>query len=72
MQPKKIFSTTVSIWWMVAQVHEHSLAYKANSVATNNRVIVRVMESRWDLQFDVTFKQWCGLVFLIPLKFYLW
>ena len=31
---------------MVAQNHEHNLAYKANSVTTNDRVIVRVMESR--------------------------
>jgi len=31
---------------MVAQVHEHSLVYKANDVTTNNWVIVRVMESR--------------------------
>jgi DNA polymerase sigma len=58
----------VSIWWMVAQIHQH---FKANSFTTNNR-IVKVMESRWDLQIDVAFKQWCGLVFLIPFKFYLW
>lgn len=45
---------------MEAQIHEHSLVYKANSV-TNNRVIIKVMESIWDLQFDVAFKQWWGL-----------
>jgi hypothetical protein len=43
---------------MEAQINDHSQVYKANSVTDNNRVSVRVKESRWDLQFDVAFKQW--------------